>query len=46
MVDAVRRGFKKTLVADVYNVSRKTVTTWNKRKSAPSWRERYKGKNQ
>lgn len=31
MVDAVRRGFKKTLVADVYNVSRKTVMTWYKR---------------
>ena len=31
MVDAVRRGFTKTLVAEVYNVSRKTVTTWYKR---------------
>jgi len=31
MVDAVRRGFTKTLVAAVYNVSRKTVTKWCKR---------------
>jgi transposase InsO family protein len=31
MVDAVRRGFTKTLVAAVYNVSRKTVTKWSKR---------------
>ena len=31
MVDAVRRGLKKTLVAEVYNVSRKTVTKWCKR---------------
>jgi putative transposase len=28
MVEAVRRGFTKILVADVYNVSRKTVTKW------------------
>ena len=31
MVGAVRRGFKKTLVAEVFDVSRKTVTTWSKR---------------
>jgi transposase len=31
MVGAVRRGFKKTLVAEVFGVSRKTVTTWSKR---------------
>ena len=31
MVGAVRRGFKKTLVAKVFDVSRKTVTTWSKR---------------
>jgi transposase InsO family protein len=31
MVDAVRRGFTKTLVAAVYNVSRKTVARWCKR---------------
>jgi transposase len=31
MVGAVRRGFKKTLVAEVFGVSRKTVTTWFKR---------------
>ena len=31
MVDAVRRGFTKALVAEVHNVSRKTVTQWCKR---------------
>jgi transposase InsO family protein len=31
MFDAVRRGFTKTLVAAVYNVSRKTVARWCKR---------------
>jgi len=31
MVGAVRRGFKKTLVAEVFDVSRKTVTTWSER---------------
>ena len=31
MVGAVRRGFKKTLVAEIFDVSRKTVTTWCKR---------------
>jgi len=31
IVNAVRRGFTKTLVADVHNVSRKTVTKWCKR---------------
>ena len=31
MVDAVRRGFEKTLVANMFNVSRKTITVWCKR---------------
>lgn len=43
MVDAVRRGFTKTLVAAVYNVSRKTVAAWCKR-AHHRGRESYKDK--
>jgi transposase len=31
MVGAVRRGLKKKLVAEIFDVSRKTVTTLSKR---------------
>jgi len=43
MVGAVRRGFKKTLVAKVFGVSRKTVTTWFKR-AKHSGRESFRDK--
>jgi hypothetical protein len=43
MVDAVRRGFKKNLVASVYNISRKNVTKWYKRAHHRE-RESYKDK--